>query len=1377
MSIRKKYHVIPKKYTHSTIRALFGFLVMFIGVLSAHSQLVLRSEPTEPLHTKIIDWKTATDPFSRQVPSSRKIQIPQGVKPVYKTSGKEFYLMFLASVGSQSQSDVSLRRVYISARSHVHGKISLAGGGWEQTFITSAKGLIAIDLPAWAEMTSDETEVILPKVFKVEAEDEIAVYGLSHKWLSTDGFLVLPVEALGMNYSVASIRNALDYNGGTVAPKTVGDINPRSEFGIAAISDNTTITINLTADSYNKKFLRGVPYTFTMNKGEALQIMAHDTGQQAMFFGALSWVSPLASGIDCDLTGSQVVSDKQIAVFSGHERAAIPDSLEYVYLNHPNVSRDHIIEQMPPEENWGKHFIIVPSGQDTYRMRPTTGDIIRVIAANDSTVILVNGKLQSIINKGAYSQFAATKISYIETSQPALVVKYLRTTLRDSLGPGDPDLTIVPPTENMSTFYSIPTFADGNDFTDHFVTIIADTLALSTTTLNGFVLPASLYTRVSGSRYYAVTQKTFAGYQRIESPLPCYAETYGYGVFDSYSFTGGGSFKYLHDLVAKDLDFGVVATDQVRDSVTRVQSVSVPMPLGDSITIYSYSWVSGDTNVFDLLDTIKHPFSLAPGDNLRINFKFHPIAEGTFKAKLHVWSSNAEDVFINVSGQSAKKILVVKKPEINVIPLFKDFGRLRIGKIKDTILTIQSTGDLPLQLYYPYYDSDLIGTGFIAEHFKQNPTVDPGSSRTDSLYFAPKSVQYFDGTVKIRNNTEDSLILVHLHGRGVNFDISTQGYSFGKIRLGKQSIVVNVPVVNNGDDTTSIVSISLVPNFGRPRDFNLEVNTLPAFANWELDTLLSLKNSNSFGVSFSPVFDPVNNVIDTGFDSTIVKIITTDGNIYYDTLIGIGAEPWLIAKIPILDFGTITNPLISSPAFITLNDSLVNRGTMDGILDSLRNFRTDYFTVHAVTQAISDNTPLVENQTLPFAVDFNIKQIGDFLDTVFANNDSRNKPLVILKAKVRAGIAPIPPDFLGVISNCLPVDTTIVIQNPYRVNVSISNFRFEGDTAGFELPDTSSLHLPVFIDGGKYFNLHIRYRFPADSLNGSQTVKVIIDLPTGGDDLSLFSDTVLVTLTRKTILLNLKAVMPSYSPSAGDAPFRLPIHLVGDRFGKQELDNDTIRLVFSNKLIKPVGVDRSKSLTESTPLNGIPPQPNPTWDEATSTYSIPCVGLNLSSDITKNTLLITLLCSTYLTKDTIITVTPFVGYVDQPCAYRLSKDSIALPYANECGDQTIRGLLLSSSAPIHINAPVPNPVISQYTQSVSCSYFAGKDLIMSWKLYDATGVMIAQAPESKINSGGGAFTIPLKQTMASGTHYVEVAVRDPETGTRSTVSSKFSIIK
>jgi hypothetical protein len=719
--------------------------------------------------------------------------------------------------------------------------------------------------------------------------------------------------------------------------------------------------------------------------------------------------------------------------------------------------------------------------------------------------------------------------------------------------------------------------------------------------------------------------------------------------------------------------------------------------------------------------------------------------------------------------------------QITTNPIF--FPKIRVGLKSDSAFQIldHGTADLHLfsinyasQLHPPFSASALLGSSTI------NPPPNPSSSQV-SVHFAPSQRGLFQDSIFV--NSDGGSIYVRLYGRGINYEIHDTSFNFGKIRVGTSSVASTIVVANLGDDSTTIFSVSLDPSRDA-RDFTLVQNTLPPPQGWFLDTLYIpdtvkvKKNAKSFKAYFSPIYDSANNIIDTGLRKAIVNITIADGNIIHDTLTGIGAEPWITVSAPVLDFGTITNPLVSSPAFITLYDTLYNHGSMSGVIDSLHNDSTAYFTIHSAATPFS----LGENTMLPITVDFQIKQTGDFNDTIFVSNNSRNKPLVILKGKVRAGIAPITQVFLDTISNCLPVDTTIIIHNPYRVNVKVNSASFAGDTGGFELYDIDTSHrpllrFPVFIGADSIFTFHIRYRFPIDSLNGFQMVQFVLERPTGSNDLSVNYDTALISLVRKTILLKLSSVSPPYNPSAGDAPFRLPVHLNGDRFGKLELDNDTLKLVFSNKLIQPVGIDRTGSLTESTATNGIPLQPDPVWNEATSTYTIPCVGLHLSSDVSKNTLLFTLLCTAYLTKDTAIAITPVIEYVNPPCAYKVSKDTtMVISYANECGDQTIRDLLLLGNIPVRIVSLSPDPV-SAHEQNVLCRYTAAKDVLLSWKLFDSYGMYVGEMSDFAVQSGEGSFAIPMKQTPSSGAHYLEVIVRDALSGANWIISSKFTIIK
>jgi hypothetical protein len=715
---------------------------------------------------------------------------------------------------------------------------------------------------------------------------------------------------------------------------------------------------------------------------------------------------------------------------------------------------------------------------------------------------------------------------------------------------------------------------------------------------------------------------------------------------------------------------------------------------------------------------------------------------------------------------------------ISVAPDTLNFGKLRVGK--DSIGSFRITSADPFSVQNASYQKFIHSGQFISD---PGPTQvnSFGGSIIDTIHFHPLQRGYFKEVLQIENPYTVPYPQVWLAGRGIDYHITDTNFSFGKIRLGRSSDTSDITIINSGDDDVTITSISMAPT-NNSRDFGLVASTLPqAPSYWVLDTIgdiIKKPNQRSFKAYFLPVYDSANNIIDTGLRIALINITTSDGGIIHDTLSGIGAEPWIAAAVPILDFGTITDPLNGAPATVTLYDTIVNRGTLNGNLNSLHNDSTANFTVHPVMTP----TPIAENGSLPIAVDFQIKRTGDFVDTLFIENDSRNQPLVILRAKVRAGIAPIDSVIFS-IASCY-ADTFVTIHNPYRVNSTIDTFWIEGDTAGFRLPDLTDtvtgnipvLNFPVYISADSIFHIRIQYHFPRDSSVGSQIIHLIIKRPSGGDNLSLSYDTATVTVYRTIELLSLKAVLPAYWPSAGDAPFRLPIHLQGLRLGKDELNNDTLKFVFSNQLIKPVGIDRAGSLTASSPTNVIPAQPAPVWDEQSSTYSVPCVGLHLSFDSSKNTLLFTLICTAYLSKDTLLAITPYARYTQEPCGYKISNDSTVISYANECGDLTIRNTLLSSNIPIRIISISPDPADGG-TNSITFSYFAASKLALSWKLYDSRGVQVATENDLSVDRGSGSLTIPMKQTGSSGAHYLEITTTDSESGAHAVVSAKFIVTK
>ena len=61
-----------------------------------------------------------------------------------------------------------------------------------------------------------------------------------------------------------------------------------------------------------------------------------------------------------DLSGTRVQSSKPVNVYSGNVRALITEVEDPNVTDIDSGSRDHIVEQLIPVENWGREFNVVP---------------------------------------------------------------------------------------------------------------------------------------------------------------------------------------------------------------------------------------------------------------------------------------------------------------------------------------------------------------------------------------------------------------------------------------------------------------------------------------------------------------------------------------------------------------------------------------------------------------------------------------------------------------------------------------------------------------------------------------------------------------------------------------------------------------------------------------------------------------------------------------------------------------------------------------------------------------------------------------------------------------------------------------------------------
>ena len=391
----------------------------------------------------------------------------------------------------------------------------------------------------------------------------------------------------------------------------------------------------------------------------------------------------------------------------------------------------------------------------------------------------------------------------------------------------------------------------------------------------------------------------------------------------------------------------------------------------------------------------------------------------------------------------------------------------------------------------------------------------------------------------------------------------------------------------------------------------------------------------------------------------------------------------MLLNVPTIDFGTITlQPHSTLPVLDTFFVVSNASGTYPAIIDTLTHDTSGNFTVQLYHPTTSYDTLAVDSAVLG-TVTFTFSQVGDFTDTVYLpndtryylydNSDSNYQPMIVLKAKVRTGTIGSFAASLDTVTSCDTVRDTVTIVNPYPVELVFDSIALVSDTAGFSYGQNTFGHTIKIPPYPGAFPFYFAYSFPADSLNGQQVLKMAL-FQSQLDSEPPVVDTITDSVIRQQQVITLAALLPpagSVGMSAADiAELRVPITLEGLRSGVTELDSWTLSLQFSNDLFVPTGYDIANSLSVAGDASY---SLTPYWDQSTRTYTIVATGTAVSDPARiANDLLITILMQAYVTTDTVVTVTSSFTLTTRPCAYNVQSFTLSIPYAEDCGDESIR---------------------------------------------------------------------------------------------------------
>ena len=339
-----------------------------------------------------------------------------------------YYLGFFVNHARRSTAYISV--LLITTEIHpVTYSIEAPGVGYYHKGIVSAGNEVILNLPSSVEVSHDQNKGI----YLTTSSDNVTVIGQNLDSATSDSFFALPIIKLDDVYVHYGMSVPRAFHGGAI----------NSSILIVGTENNTmmklttTQSVDISVGTTTMHLIPGRQYSFVVNR------------LQTVYIGSVD-----------DLSGTKVVTDRPVSVFSGHECGNVPWNLR---------ACSHMIEQIPPVALWGKVYYTAP-------LANKTSFTIKVLAADDSTTVNIyyNNTMESYaINEGEFFNKTLQMKEYcaIYSNKEILVVQFSHGVDED--GFGDPMMTLVSDTNQYSNKFDFATIRNPlSSRYDHYVNII-----------------------------------------------------------------------------------------------------------------------------------------------------------------------------------------------------------------------------------------------------------------------------------------------------------------------------------------------------------------------------------------------------------------------------------------------------------------------------------------------------------------------------------------------------------------------------------------------------------------------------------------------------------------------------------------------------------------------------------------------------------------------------------------------------------------------------------------------------------------------------------------------------------------------------------------
>ena len=311
--------------------------------------------------------------------------------------------------------------------------IEAPGVGYYHNGTITAGDEVILKLPRSVEVSSVYHQN--KGIYLTTSSESVTVVGQNLDLFTSDSFFALPVIQLDDEYVYYAI---------SMPRAVVHALVVNSSILIVGTENNTmmkltvTQSVNIGVGNTITTLIPGIQYSFVINRLQTVYI-----------------------GSPEDLSGTKIVTDKPVSVFSGHQCANVPSDIR---------GCNYLIEQIPPTALWGRVYYTAP-------LANKTSYTIKVLVAYNSTTVTVycNNKMESyIINEGEFVNKVSQGNEYcaIYSIKKVLVVQLSHGGQEDSFF-GDPMMILVPAANRYLNEFYFSTIRNPieSDF-NHYVNII-----------------------------------------------------------------------------------------------------------------------------------------------------------------------------------------------------------------------------------------------------------------------------------------------------------------------------------------------------------------------------------------------------------------------------------------------------------------------------------------------------------------------------------------------------------------------------------------------------------------------------------------------------------------------------------------------------------------------------------------------------------------------------------------------------------------------------------------------------------------------------------------------------------------------------------------